>query len=96
MLLFFAISGIWQMFNWNNSGTFQALSSIHTMKQLKSGGAFLSSPLLKIFVLLMAISFIVTTLLGVIMALKFGRSRRAALLCIACGIVIPLLLILLR
>ena len=96
MLLFFAISGLWQMFNWNNSGPFQALSSVHTMKRLKAGGAYLSSPLLKLFVLLMAISFIVTTLLGVIMALKFGRSRRAALLCIATGILIPILLILLR
>jgi hypothetical protein len=96
ILLFFAISGIWQMFNWNNSGTFQALSSIHTMKRLKTGGAFLSSPLLKIFVLLMAVSFIITTLLGIIMALKFGRSRRAALLCMAAGILIPILLILLR
>jgi hypothetical protein len=44
----------------------------------------------------MAVSFIITTLLGVIMALKFGRSRRAALLCVAAGILIPILLIVLR
>ena len=96
MLLFFAISGIWQMFNWNGSGTFQALSSIHTMKRLKSGGVFLSSLPMMYFVILMAISFIVTTILGVIMALKFSRSRRAAIACLIAGIAIPIALILLR
>jgi hypothetical protein len=44
----------------------------------------------------MAASFIVTTVLGVVMALKFGRSRRAAFYCLAFGVICPLLLVLLR
>lgn len=96
MLLFFAISGIWQIFGWNGSGAYQALSTIHTMRASKAGGIFLSSPLMGIFVLLMALSFIITTILGVIMALKFGRSRRAALACLAFGVAFPLVLILIR
>lgn len=96
MLLFFAVSGIWQIFGWNGSGMFQALSSIHTMRQLKSGGVFLSSPLMMVFVLLMAVSFIVTTVLGVVMALKFGRSQRASVYCLAFGVLFPVALVLLR
>ena len=96
MLLFFALSGIWQIFGWNSSGTFQALSSIHTMRALKSGGIFLSSPVMAVFVLMMAVSFIITTILGVVMALKFGRNRRASMLCLAFGILFPIILVLLR
>jgi len=47
-----------------------------------------------IFVLIMAASFILSTVLGVVMAFKYGRSRRAALYCLAVGVAIPLVLIL--
>ena len=57
---------------------------------LRTGG------LLLVFVLLMAVSFVVTTLLGVVMAIKYGRSRRAALLCLAFGVAFPSVLILIR
>ncbi|MGZ8919964.1 MAG: hypothetical protein ACXW3L_03175 [Limisphaerales bacterium] len=95
MLLFFAISGLWQMFGLNSSGLFQTLSTIHTQHQLKSGDA-LGSPLMFTFVLLMALSFIVTTILGVVMALKFGGSRRATIYCLAAGVLAPLSLVLIR
>jgi hypothetical protein len=45
------------------------------------------------FVLAMAVSFIITTILGVVMAVKFGRSRRAAYYCLAIGIAFPLALV---
>ena len=48
------------------------------------------------FVFAMAIAFIVTTVLGIIMAFKYGRNRRASLYCLAAGIVVPLLLVLIR
>jgi hypothetical protein len=95
MLLFFAISGLWQMFGLNNSGLLQTLSTLHTQRQLKTGDA-LGSPLMFSFVLLMAVSFIATTILGVLMALKFGRSRRAAIYCLAAGVLVPLSLVLIR
>ena len=62
---------------------------------LKSGGGLSSLPL-KIFALIMAVSFIVMTILGVAMAVKYGRSRRAVYCCLAFGVVFPLVLILIR
>ena len=94
LLLFFAVSGLWQTLAFS-SPLLHRLSTIHTSHQLKAGGA-LTSPPLFFFVLLMAISFIITTLLGVVMAVKFGRSRRAVYVCLALGVLIPLALILLR
>ena len=91
LLLFFAISGIWQTCGLN-SKTLAWLSTIHTSKALKIGT--LSSPPLKFFVIIMAMSFILTTLLGVIMALKYGGNRRAAVYCLGAGIAIPVVVIL--
>ena len=96
MLLFFAISGIWQSLGLGGAGLLKALSTIHTSHRLKSGGVFLSSPVMEGFVLVMAMSFIVTTILGVDMALKFGRSRNVAFYCLAFGVLFPLALVLLR
>lgn len=49
-----------------------------------------------IFALVMATSFVVTTVLGVLMALRYGRSRRLALLCVAIGVVFALAIVLIR
>jgi hypothetical protein len=59
---------------------------------LKIGGG-LASPLMLIFVVIMAVSFIVTTVLGVIMAVRFGRSRRAAVWCLVLGVVFPVAMV---
>jgi hypothetical protein len=47
------------------------------------------------FLLVMAASFMLTTVLGVVMAFKQGRSRRVALTCLGIGIALPLGLVLL-
>lgn len=94
LLLFFALSGIWQTLGFH-SDFLSRLSTIHTSHQLKNGTG-LTGGLLLVFVLLMAVSFVVTTLLGVVMAIKYGRSRRAALLCLAFGVAFPSVLILIR
>jgi hypothetical protein len=91
MLLYFAISGIWQTIGFR-SAILDLLSSIHKSQGLKNGHS-LSSPLMIIFVLLMAVCFIFTTILGIMMAVKYGRNRRVAYGCLAFGIVFPLLLI---
>jgi hypothetical protein len=95
MLLLFAVTGIWQTLGVPRSGVMNALSSIHTAHKLKNGTG-LSSPLLSCFVLLMAIAFIITTILGIVMAVKYGRNRRVAYYCLGFGIAFPLLLILIR
>jgi hypothetical protein len=94
LLLFFAVSGIWQTLGLH-SPILERLSTIHTSHQLKAGGG-LTSIFLLVFALFMAASFIVTTILGVIMAIQYGRNRRAAFYCLAFGVVFPLVLILAR
>jgi hypothetical protein len=42
----------------------------------------------------MAASFVLTTILGVIMALKYGTSRRTAIYCLIVGILLPVGIIL--
>ena len=94
LLLFFAVSGIWQTLDLH-SPLSERLSTIHTSHRLKSGLS-LTSIFLMIFALFMALSFIATTILGVIMAIQYGRNRRAAFYCLAFGVVVPLVLILIR
>jgi hypothetical protein len=94
LLLFFAVSGIWQTLG-IRTPFWRLLATIHTSHELKSGGG-LSSFSLKVFVLIMAVSFIIMTILGVVMALKYGRSRLAVYCCLAFGLVFPLTLILIR
>ena len=90
LLLFFAVSGIVQTLGLHNhSRLLERLSTVHTSRGLKAGGG-LNSPWLTLFVIIMAVSFIATTFLGIVMALKFGKSRRAAFYCLAAGVVIPL------
>lgn len=69
------------------------LATIHTSHQLKTG-ASLSSPALSTIVILMALAFIATTVLGVLMAFRFGRSRVAVRGCLALGILVPGFLVL--
>jgi hypothetical protein len=92
LLLFFAISGIWQTLGFQ-SEFLQKLSSINTERQWKDGSG-LGSAALRGFVIVMAVSFIVTTILGVIMAVKFGRNRKAAWCCLASGLGIPAAIVL--
>jgi len=92
LLLFFAVSGIWQTLG-IRSPLLQRLSTIHTSHALKAGGS-LTNGFLTIFVILMAASFILSTVLGVVLAIKFGRSRRAVWGCLVFGIAFPLALVL--
>ncbi len=94
LLLFFAVSGIWQTIGMD-SGFLQKLSTIHTGRRFKDASDLTSLPL-RVFVLGMAVSFVITTVLGVVMAFKFGRSRRAAFYCLVGGAVVPLLFVVAR
>ncbi|MBI3415210.1 MAG: hypothetical protein HY043_07805 [Verrucomicrobia bacterium] len=94
LLLFFAISGIWQTLGLH-SHLLDRLSTIHTSHQLKTNDG-LSGFVLMMFVLVMAVSFIATTILGIALAIKYGRSRRAAFYCLIFGVVFPCVLVLIR
>jgi hypothetical protein len=95
MLLLFAITGIWQTIGFRGAGWMSALSSIHTSHSMKNGSG-LSSPLLRLFVVLMALAFIITTLLGILMAVKQGKNRRVAYVCLGLGIAVPTGLVLMH
>ena len=95
MLLFFAVSGFWQTYDRNyawHSRILGMLSTIHTSGAMKIGT--LSNSILRDFVLVMSLGFITTTILGIIMAVKHGGSRKAAYCCLAFGVLFPLAVIL--
>jgi hypothetical protein len=95
MLLLFAFTGIWQTLGIRGTKVMSMLSSIHTSHGMK-GGTTLTGPLMRCFVVFMAIAFVITTILGILMAVNYGRNRRAAYYCLVFGIVFPLALILIR
>lgn len=101
LLCFFAISGIWQTYFLHhadqnrgyNPRTLALLSTLHTGRGLKSAPPNrLSSPSMKVFIVAMAVSLLITMLLGVMMAFRFGHGR-IAMACLLGGIVVPALFI---
>jgi hypothetical protein len=98
MLVFFSISGIWQVYGiqWDDSHKLLKLfSTIHMGHnvRLQPGDFTFTSPYLEFFVVLMAASLLLNIALGVIMAFKFGRGT-LALASLGAGILAPLILIL--
>ena len=94
MLLFFAVSGIWQTLGIRSS-VFGWLSALHTSARFKNGHEP-SSPAFRLLVVIMSLSFVISVILGVIMAFKFTKSRKAAFYCLALGVIIPAVLVLFR
>jgi hypothetical protein len=99
MLIFFCVSGIWQVYGlqWvNGPNILTYLSTIHMGHQLyfkdPTKAYSFSSPYLEFFVALMAVSLVLSIVLGVIMAFKFGRGT-LALASLAGGVLLPLILI---
>ncbi len=94
MLLFFAVSGIGQKLGIRSS-YWGLLSTLHTSARFKNGHEP-SGPAFRPLVIMMAVSFVISTILGVIMAFKFTKSRKAAVYCLALGVILPTVLVLLR
>lgn len=98
MLVFFSISGIWQVYGlqWaDNHKLLKLFSTIHMGHNVKTspGDLTFTSPYLEFFVVLMAASLLLNIALGVIMAFRFGRGT-LALSSLAAGVLVPLILIL--
>jgi hypothetical protein len=88
LLVYFAVSGLWQMAG-AKSLALALLSSIHTGRGLKLGNpSTLSSPALRWFAAVMALSLVLNIALGVVMAFRFGQ-RRAALWSLFAGAATP-------
>lgn len=88
LLVFFALSGIWQVFG-ARSASLALLSSLHTGRALKAGElTTLSSTPFRVLAALMAASLVLNIGLGLVMAFRFGHSRPAAWSLVA-GFVLP-------
>ncbi len=95
MIMFFCLSGIWQTLGWQwpregrGASALALLSTLHTGRGFKVGDPpTLSSPLMHVFVVVMAACLMATICLGVFMAFKFGH-RRPAMFCLALGVLAP-------
>ena len=94
MLLFFAVSGLWQTFRLNDRiPILKFLSAIHTVSHHKGPGWQPSSFCLEIFIALMSLGLIFSIITGIVMAFKFGRGP-VAWGCLAAGILLPVAIIL--
>jgi hypothetical protein len=102
ILIFFAVTGAWQLFGFHRSmkdhsyeapRSVVALSQVHVHQRLRGGGD--GATVFSFFALAASVGLIATTLLGIVMALKYGRHKKWAVLCIATGVILPVLLLLL-
>jgi ABC-type nitrate/sulfonate/bicarbonate transport system permease component len=103
ILIFFAVTGAWQLYRWNDSrkdGSYIAprplkiLSAIHKDQHLGDKKYSAYTPL-RSFMLLSAAGLVLTTALGIIMAFRFARSVITPLLCLGAGVVIPVVILVL-
>ena len=99
MLTFFSISGIWQVFGlqWgDNAQILRMLSTIHMGRNVKPSTApgvySFDSAWLEYFVVAMAASLVISIVLGVILAFRYGRGT-IALASVAGGVLVPLILV---
>lgn len=95
MLIVFTVSGIWQSVPSSFTQSLPSwlvnpmalLGTLHTGRALKLGQT-LSSGVMTILVIAMAMSFLLTIILGVVMAFRFGRPK-VALGCLLLGVIVP-------
>ena|ERR1700730_9490284 len=102
MLIFFAVSGSWQIFNWHQSdkapGGYQApkalrmLSEIHKDAHIPPTKRASPAPV-RYFMFAAAIGLVTTTILGVIMAYRFSQQPLVATVCLIVGALLPAVLL---
>ena len=102
VLLFFAVSGAWQVFRLNDAkkdGSYtppralKVLSAVH--KNQTTNREIPQKTPLKFFALAACMGLVTTTLLGVTMAYRFTASPVVVTFCLILGIALPVLLLLL-
>jgi hypothetical protein len=102
VLIFFAVSGAWQMFELHRGkkdGSYEppkiihALTSVHEVQRLPGANPEEKSPL-RYFFLAAAIGLVATTVLGIVMAYRHGRSKTVTIACLLAGVVVPVAILL--
>ena len=100
MLIFFAVTGSWQIFDWHQSTktgyhaprALSVLSNIHKDAHIPPTQRSSPAPV-RYFMLAAALGLILTAVVGVIMAYRFSRQPLVATICLAIGIVVPAVLL---
>lgn len=107
LIIYFSLSGAWQIFRFNDvpkdapaslvQTVFHELSKPHTSSTLPGLNPKTERSIAFNWIALsMGLGMVATTSLGIIIALRQGRSPKTALLCLGIGIALPLLLLFLR
>lgn len=100
-LIFFAVSGSWQLFDWHESKkdhtytapqALVALSDIHKHGHIPPTPGRQPTPL-RYFLFAAALGLVTTTVLGVIMAYRFSQRPLVATISLLTGIVVPAVLL---
>ena len=102
MLIFFAVTGSWQIFNWHRSDkgpsgyhappALSILSNIHKDAHIPPTRRASPAPV-RYFMFTAAMGLILTAVVGVIMAYRFSRQPLVATICLLTGIVVPAVLL---
>jgi len=97
MLVFFAVTGSWQLFNWHESTkdrtyiappALAALSFVHKDAHVPGTPGRQSTPL-RYFMLAASAGLVATSAIGIVMAYRFSRRPMVATVCLLAGIVLP-------
>ena len=100
MLIFFAVTGSWQIFNWHQSTkngyvaprALVVLSDIHKDAHIPPTPRASPAPV-RYFMFAAAMGLIMTTVVGVVMAYRFSRQPLVATLCLTIGTLLPVALV---
>ena len=102
VLIFFAVTGAWQLFALNHGRKDNSyvpprvivlFSEIHQYQHIPPGSFDRFTPL-KYFFLAATIGLVASSILGVVMAFRFGRSRASVVSCLVAGVVVPIAILL--
>ena len=97
ILIFFAVSGSWQLFNWHESdknGTYRApralaiLSDVHKDAHIPPTPGRQPTPL-RYFMFVAAAGLVTSSVIGVVLAFRFSRKPLTAILCLLAGMAGP-------
>jgi hypothetical protein len=99
MLIFFAVTGSWQLFNWHESTkdksytappALAALSFLHKDAHIPGTPGRKPTPL-RYFMFMAAVGLVTTAIIGIVMAYRFSQRPIVATVCLLVGIALPAL-----
>src|SRR4051812_18011205 len=94
MLIFFSVTGSWQVFNWHQSTkdhnyvapqALAVLSDIHKDAHIPPTRRNSAAPI-RYFMFAAAVGLVATTIIGVIMAYRFSQQPLVATVCLLLGL----------